>query len=58
MFRVLFKVLFTKSKGQSEVEIIQTMVEMSSTARKEGTLALESKIQEINDPFLLKRVFV
>lgn len=52
----LFKVLFTKSKGQNEVEIIQTMIEMSSTARKEGTLALESKIQEINDPFIKKGI--
>ncbi|MBP7060140.1 MAG: flagellar motor stator protein MotA [Lachnospiraceae bacterium] len=52
----LFRVLFTKSKGQNEVEIIQTMIDMSSIARKEGTLALESKVQEIKDPFIKKGV--
>lgn len=50
----LFKVLFTKQKGMSDSEIIKLIVELSNVARKEGLLALESKISEIEDPFIKK----
>ncbi|WOO35211.1 flagellar motor stator protein MotA [Anaerocolumna sp. AGMB13020] len=50
----LFKILFTKKKGMTEVEIIKLIVELSNVARKEGLLALEGKISEIEDPFIKK----
>lgn len=53
---VLFKILFTKRKGISEVETIKLMVELTGIARKEGLLALESKMNEIEDPFLKKGI--
>jgi chemotaxis protein MotA len=50
----LFKILFTKKKGMTEAEIIKLIVELSNVARKEGLLALEGKISEIEDPFIKK----
>lgn len=50
----LFKILFTKRKGISEVEIIRLIVELSGITRKEGLLALESKLEEIDDAFIKK----
>ena len=38
----------------TEAEIIKLIVELSNVARKEGLLALESKISEIEDPFIKK----
>lgn len=52
----LFKILFTKQKIASEAEIIELMVNLSSIARKEGLLSLESKIEEIDDPFIKKGI--
>lgn len=52
----LFKILFTKQKGMSEVEVIKLMVDLSNTARKEGLLVLESRMGEIDDPFIKKGV--
>lgn len=48
----LFKVIFTENKQQSIPELIDTFSDMASIARKEGILALESKIDEVEDPFL------
>ena len=50
-FPTLFKKTFFKNNLQSSVELRQTFVELSQLARREGLLALESKIQEIDDPF-------
>lgn len=50
----LFKILFTKQKGISEVEIITLIVDLSNVARKEGLLALEGKVSDIEDPFIRK----
>lgn len=50
----LFKILFTQQKGISEVEIIKLMVELSSITRKEGLLALEGQMEQIEDPFIKK----
>lgn len=52
----LFRILFTKQKGINEVEIIRLMVELSTTARKEGLLALEGRLEEIEDPFIKKGI--
>ncbi len=50
----LFKILFTKRKGISEVEIIRLMVELSNVTRKEGLLSLEGRLNDIEDPFIRK----
>lgn len=50
----LFRILFTKHKGITELEIIRLMVELSTVARKEGLLSLESKMEDIDDPFIKK----
>lgn len=50
----LFKILFTNRKGMTEVEIINLMVDLSTLTRKEGLLALESRMEEIEDPFIKK----
>lgn len=52
----LFKILFTKQKHISEKEIIELMIDLSTTAKKDGLLALESKIEGIEDPFIKKAV--
>lgn len=53
---VLFKILFTKQKNISEVEIIELMIDLSTVAKKEGLLSLEKKVEEIGDPFIRKGV--
>lgn len=52
----LFKILFTKRKGITEVEIIRLMVELSNVTRKEGLLALEGRMNDIEDPFIKKGI--
>lgn len=52
----LFRILLTKQKGTTEVEIIKLIVELSNVARKEGLLALEGKLSEIEDPFIKKGI--
>ena len=47
----LFKLLFRAENGGSKVEMVKLFVELSQLARREGILALESKVQEIEDPF-------
>lgn len=55
-FGALFKILFTKKKGISEAELVDIMTNLSKTARQEGLLALESKVEEYQDPFLKKGI--
>ncbi|MDD3114546.1 MAG: flagellar motor stator protein MotA [Anaerovibrio sp.] len=50
-FPTLCKRTFFKNKLQSSVELRQTFVELSQLARREGLLALEGRIAEIEDPF-------
>ena len=50
-FPTLIKKTFFKNNLQSSVELRNTFVELSQLARREGLLALESRIQEIEDPF-------
>lgn len=52
----LFKILFTKQKTISETEIIELMIELSTVAKKDGLLALEKKVEEIEDPFIKKGI--
>lgn len=51
IFPTLMKKTFYKNKLQSQVELRQTFIELSQLARREGLLALEGRIQEIEDPF-------
>lgn len=52
----LFKILFTKQKSISDVEIIDLMVELSTKAKRDGLLSLESKVAELEDPFIRKGI--
>lgn len=52
----LFKVLFTKQQMASETEVIKLMINLAIEARKEGLLALEGKIETIEDPFIKKGI--
>jgi chemotaxis protein MotA len=52
----LFKILFTKQKGLTEVEIIKIMIALAIDVRKDGLLVLEKKIETIDDPFIKKAV--
>ncbi|GAF20261.1 flagellar motor rotation protein MotA [Bacillus sp. JCM 19046] len=47
----LFRVLFSNSKDASQADIIKKFVEYATISRRDGMLALESKIEEIDDPF-------
>ncbi|MCR5177274.1 MAG: flagellar motor stator protein MotA [Anaerovibrio sp.] len=50
-FPKLLTMTFKKNKLQSQGELLQLFIELSQLARREGILALESKVQEIEDPF-------
>ncbi len=52
----LFKILFTKQKMITEAEIIELMINLSETAKKEGLLSLEKRVEEIEDPFIKKGI--
>lgn len=51
-FPVLMKMLFQKQVLFNKGELLRLFVELSQTARREGILALESRMEEITDPFL------
>ncbi len=48
--RVLKKVFFNRPINQRE--IVDTMVSLAEVARKEGLLALESRLQDVKNPFI------
>jgi len=52
----LFKILFMKQKILSEKEVIQLMINLSETSKREGLLALEKEVDEIPDLFLKKGI--
>ncbi|EAX48901.1 MotA/TolQ/ExbB proton channel [Thermosinus carboxydivorans Nor1] len=49
---VLFKLLFKEQQLMPRTELLKLFVEMAQTARREGLLALEGRLEEISDPFL------
>ncbi|QJW46532.1 flagellar motor stator protein MotA [bacterium BFN5] len=51
-FPVLLKKLFKKPELFPKPELLKMFVELSQTARREGILALESRVSDITDPFL------
>ncbi|HWO95362.1 MAG TPA: flagellar motor stator protein MotA [Bacillus sp. (in: firmicutes)] len=48
----LFGILFKEDKSPKIEELIPLFVDLATVARREGLLALESKISDIEDPFL------
>jgi chemotaxis protein MotA len=48
----LFKIIFIKQNLVPKKELIQLFIEWVTITRREGLLALESKVEDINDPFL------
>lgn len=51
-FGTLLKITMTKPKIISKEELIKMFMEWASITRREGLLALESKVDEISDDFL------
>jgi chemotaxis protein MotA len=51
-FPTLMKLIFIQPKLITKREIIDIFVDWATVTRREGLLALESKVEEINDPFL------
>lgn len=52
MIPKLFKMIFVSQKMVSKSELITMFMEWASITRREGLLALESKVDEIQDDFL------
>ena len=48
----LFKLIFMPQKLMPKTNIIRLFMEWASITRREGLLALENKVEEIDDPFL------
>lgn len=48
----LFGIIFKDKKTTDTVELIKLFTELSQLARKEGLLALEVRLNELDDPFL------
>lgn len=51
-FPKLIKIAFTEQKMIPKMELIDMFTEWVSITRREGLLAMESKVEEIQDPFL------
>ncbi len=51
-FPTLIKMLFQQPELFPKAQLLKLFVELSQTARREGILALESRVEEIPDPFL------
>lgn len=51
-FPQLIKLAFSEQKLLSKAELIETFTEWVTLSRREGLLALDSKIEEIQDPFM------
>ena len=47
----LIKMVFFKPALHEKADLLNMFIELSQIARREGILALESKVQEIEDPF-------
>ena len=50
----LFGIIFGNNKVMTKEEAIKIMVEFSELTRKEGILALESKLKSIDEPFIVR----
>lgn len=51
-FPKLIKLVFTEQKLIPKNQIIDLFMDWATVTRREGLLALESKVEDINDPFL------
>lgn len=51
-FPTLIKMLFKKPEFMQKVDMLKMFVELAQTARREGILALESRVEEVPDVFL------
>jgi len=50
---LLFKKLFTKQELMAKSDLLKLFVELAQVARREGLLALEGRINEFSDPFMV-----
>lgn len=51
-FPTIIQLLIKKPQLMSKTELLPLFIELSQMARREGILALESRIEEIKDPFM------
>ena len=51
-------ILVTKVKKAEEAEMIKTIIELSNIARKEGLLALEEAVADVDNDFMKKGVLL
>lgn len=51
-FPIIVQLLIKKPQLMSKAELLPLFIELSQMARREGILALESRIEEIKDPFM------
>ena len=51
-FPILINMLFKRPEFMAKVDMLKMFVELSQTARREGILALESRVEEVPDIFL------
>jgi len=49
---LIFKKLFTKQELMPKSELLSLFIELAQIARREGVLALESRVEEFSDPFM------
>ncbi|MCP1307994.1 flagellar motor stator protein MotA [Paenibacillus tyrfis] len=52
LFPKLMKIVFTEQKTIAKMELIDMFTDWVAITRREGLLAMESKVEEIPDPFL------
>ena len=52
----LFKIIFTKKRGATTFDVIKLMSDLSSISKKEGLLAMESELENIDDHFIKKGI--
>lgn len=52
LFPKLMKIVFTEQKTISKMELVDMFTDWVAITRREGLLAMESKVEEIPDPFL------
>jgi chemotaxis protein MotA len=50
----LFKILFSSTKEGRKADILKTMEELAAVAHKEGLLALDARIENLDDNFMKK----
>ena len=54
----IVKMVYFKPALHEKAELLSQFIDLSQIARREGILALEGKVQEIDDPFFARRIAI